>query len=40
MGNISYENLFSVLNKIKGLANFLVRAIRRIIHSVGLDRNP
>jgi hypothetical protein len=31
------KNLFIVSNKIQGLANFLFRAIRCIIDSVGID---
>jgi hypothetical protein len=34
------KNVFFVSNKIKGLANFLLRAIHRIIHSVRLDCSP
>jgi hypothetical protein len=34
MGNIRHENLFIAPNKIKELANFLLWAIRNIIHLV------
>jgi hypothetical protein len=40
MGNIRHENLFIAPNKIKGLANFPLRAIRSIIHSAEPDRSP
>jgi hypothetical protein len=40
MGNIRHENLFIALNRIEELANFLLRAIRSIIHSAEPDRSP
>jgi hypothetical protein len=40
MGSIWYENLFTALNKKKHLVDFLLQAIRYIIHSVRPDHNP
>jgi hypothetical protein len=40
MGNIRHENLFVAPNRIKELVNFLLRAIRSIIHSAGSDHSP
>jgi hypothetical protein len=40
MGNIWYENSFIALNTIKKLVDFLLRTIRCIIHSIGLDSSP
>jgi hypothetical protein len=40
MGNIRHKNLFIAPNRTEELANFLLQAIRSIIHSVGPDRSP